>query len=228
MPANRRPKPSISFIPEQTTDDIGAQLSVFGAQAIEKDRSILICGGMGATSSIQGQVITHLCIDLYGQYGIKKLQHSSLAMIGHSVVSDEHSVSVFGGGTICVPVGDVWHRSSWSITFEDLHNSVPPIFRSRRKYFTYSESPKILPQTKQPTPTQSTQTIAAIKRIHRVNLRSKDDFHRLVRDGKPVIIEGLGVGECIQRWTPSYMTEKVGHEQEVGRPRCSSLMLMSL
>lgn len=176
---------------------------------------------MGATSDIQGQSLIRLYADGDGKFEVEELvpeQESCKwpVMIGHSVASDERSIHIFGGGATCFPFGNTWQTSSCSINFEDLGIGTSGTSTGHpRAPFEYRESPKILPQTSNGALTRSSQVSANITKIPRVRLRSHDEFQRLLRDGKPVIIEAVNVGECVRTWTPSYMAEKVGHGQEV-------------
>ena len=51
--------------------------------------------------------------------------------------------------------------------------------------------------------------------IRRVTIKSQEDFWRIRDAGEPVVIEGLGIGECVEKWTPSYLKAAVGPERLV-------------
>ena len=51
--------------------------------------------------------------------------------------------------------------------------------------------------------------------IPRVILRSAAEFEAIVKKGKPVVIERLDLGPCVQTWTAEHMAEQVGAEREV-------------
>jgi tRNA wybutosine-synthesizing protein 4 len=59
---------------------------------------------------------------------------------------------------------------------------------------------------------------AQITAIPRLKLETADDFLKVVRDGKPVVLESLDLGSCISAWTLDYLVSKVGVDRKVGYP----------
>ncbi|RAL67187.1 hypothetical protein DID88_007964 [Monilinia fructigena] len=59
------------------------------------------------------------------------------------------------------------------------------------------------------------QTGATPARFGAQTLMHQENFDRILDAGKPVILEGLDVGLCIEKWTPEYLKDKIGAEREV-------------
>lgn len=51
---------------------------------------------------------------------------------------------------------------------------------------------------------------AEFRPVPRVNVSSKESFEAIVRQGSPVIIEGLDIGACRSKWTLDYLAKQVG------------------
>jgi tRNA wybutosine-synthesizing protein 4 len=46
-------------------------------------------------------------------------------------------------------------------------------------------------------------------------LKSAEDFRTVLLNRKPVIIEGLDLGTCLDKWTPQYLCDQVGVDTKV-------------
>jgi tRNA wybutosine-synthesizing protein 4 len=51
--------------------------------------------------------------------------------------------------------------------------------------------------------------------VPRVKIKCADDFHETLNAKKPVILDGLNLGECTKRWTTSYLKQQVGVDRQV-------------
>lgn len=56
---------------------------------------------------------------------------------------------------------------------------------------------------------------ATISTVPRVRISTADDFEKILRAGKPVVLEGCGLGTCIQKWNSAYITANVGPQRRV-------------
>jgi hypothetical protein len=57
---------------------------------------------------------------------------------------------------------------------------------------------------------------ATVVEIPRIRLGTAQPFEEVLQAGKPVIIECINLGTCVQKWTAAYLNEKVGPEKKVG------------
>jgi tRNA wybutosine-synthesizing protein 4 len=56
---------------------------------------------------------------------------------------------------------------------------------------------------------------ATISHVPRICVSTEDDFKKVLRAGKPVIIEGSNLGTCVYKWNAAYITENVGSQRKV-------------
>lgn len=207
-------------------------LSVFGPSVIDLGSGAAICGGVGDEPSIQGQHIALLHLE-DGQvgglssYSPPKGSTGWPFMIGSSVLARSRQFTVFGGGAVCFSMGSYWESRSWDIELPpDSQCSYYNTLYSGPGTCEYLESPKVLGKAQDETESRQygaevgKQAKATVAPIPRTRLTSGEDFRRYLQDGKPVVIEGLNVGDCLDKWTPAYLVEQVGKEKQVcGRMR---------
>lgn len=184
--------------------------------------------------SSQGQAFTWLRYNTDGRYKVSELAYADgrdanllPLLVGHSAIGNEGSVTLVGGGAVCPPNAKVWQTDSLSIRLEELH--LVPSLRPKgpAAQYEYRQSPKVSPKGDKVSSIHSHKSTATVVAIRRVRLESPDEFQRLLHEGKPVVICGLDVGRCVERWTPSYMVGRVGDEQEARpNPKTAETLFM--
>lgn len=202
-------------------------LSVFGPSVVDLGSSVAICGGVGDESSIQGQHVALLQlkdrqVGGLGSHSPPKGSTEWPFMVGSSVLARGGQLTVFGGGAVCFSMGSYWELRSWDIELPpDSQGSYYGPLYSGPGTCEYLESPKVLGKAQDEIESRQngaeigTKAKATITPIPRVRLTSGGDFRRYLQDGKPVVIEGLNMGDCLEKWTPAYMIEQVGKETQV-------------
>ncbi|KAG9496976.1 tRNA methyltransferase ppm2 [Fusarium musae] len=219
--------PHIHF--EIATDSHGyaRSLSVFGAQTAAVESSHFVCGGVGQDPSSQGQSMT--CISVKeGHLEVFNVDLRSDAkrlpfMVGSATVSSGSELVVLGGGATCFSMGTFWDTGVYKIDLTNTLSEMPHIRPATCSSVSvnYQDSPKLTHPTiiidwHQPTLKPS------IKSIARIKLQSKFDFEQLVENRKPVIIESLDLGGCVDKWSPEYMIQRVGQTKEIVVHECQS------
>ncbi|KAF7546729.1 hypothetical protein G7Z17_g8218 [Cylindrodendrum hubeiense] len=86
--------------------------------------------------------------------------------------------------------------------------------------FSYVDSPKVTHSSAGLVERTHTAAKATTTTIPRVRLNSDSDFQEVLRNRKPVIIEGLNLGQCMENWTPEYMVQCLGEKKEVVVHEC--------
>lgn len=193
---------------------------MFGATVAESHGVTAICGGTGESPLSHGQVVIFISVS---QGGLQILGYSSvlsspkdfLLMIGSSVQMSDNNLIVLGGGTSCFPSGEVWQ--SKPRLFEFPRSILDTTSSTGTTHMWYMESPKFLGKSQDTLMRLPSRSKPSITTIPRVTLTSANTFQELLQAGKPVVIEGLNVGPCVQKWTPDYMVERVGNDREVSR-----------
>ncbi|KAM0328356.1 hypothetical protein ACHAPQ_007149 [Fusarium lateritium] len=221
------PEPVIHF---QAAPDFGRYswaLSVFGAQTADANSSTFVCGGVGENPSSQGQSIA--CVSLKN----RKLEVVALDlrekvgqlpfMVGAATVSSDSQLVIIGGGATCFSMGTFWDTGVYKIelgeaiseTYTELPINKPQVAIS------YQDSPKLTHPTTNISQS-SQQPKLSITSIPRVKIQTESDFAELVQNRKPVIIEGLNLGGCVDKWNPEYMVQCVGKTREVVVHECQA------
>ncbi|KAL2265589.1 hypothetical protein VTJ83DRAFT_6689 [Remersonia thermophila] len=152
-------------------------------------------------------------------------------LAGHSAVilPDSNSVVIVGGGATCFSMGTHWNKGVYTIRLQDRlgvdgEKEAAPAVSAVSPRWVHQKTIDILPGEKSfpPLPTTAARTALAdggssaeMTPIPRVKLDSADDFERILRADRPVVIEGLNLGSCVSAWTLDYLVDKVGADRKV-------------
>lgn len=205
------------------------------------DGSTLICGGMGADPTVDGQTIYSLSTSGFNTEFAKIKQMAveetpKPFMIGSVAMYHEGSVIIAGGGATCFSMGTFWDTGIYEASVPtSLQHIVPK--RAEREASNarvrFISSHRVVSSTSAQKGDLSklgrSDAKARISTIPRVRLSSASEFKEIVRLGHPVVIENLDLGICLKEWTVQYMTERVGSNKQVSRLKYSKeLSQMSL
>lgn len=137
-------------------------------------------------------------------------------MIGSSAISYAHGrIAILGGGATCFSMGTCWAPGSYSLAFDPDNLSkggdtkITPLGVEPVKYLETVEISSGGPKSVE------TSTPVVPQQIPRFRIDSKDQFHRILAEGKPVVIEGADVGSCTSTWSPGYLIDSIGANREV-------------
>ncbi|KAM3427404.1 hypothetical protein MY4824_009468 [Beauveria thailandica] len=211
--------PTITFV--IMNQNFAPELSIFGASCVEIQGYTLICGGIGADPAINGQAMYCLTsseskVDLARITQRPDDAATKPFMIGTSVLYNDDSIVIAGGGATCFSMGTYWETKVYQA-------QVPTIFkigqvgadgRSMSTEIKLISSQRVISSTSAHRSGDSElgrpDAKARISTIARVSLSSETDFEDIILRGQPVVIENLQLGDCLKRWTVEYMTERVG------------------
>lgn len=142
-------------------------------------------------------------------------------MIGSSLVANKDGFIIVGGGATCFSMGTVWETRLYQVEQSgdfSTQSQAAAEFEQQELDVKYVELRRVVAPNQAELPVSTAQSPEVIPiPIPRVTLKSEGEFREILQQRKPVIVESLQLGECIQKWTPEYMVEKVGQEQEVQR-----------
>ena len=197
----------------------------FGAKAIYLGEGrLLIIGGVsgGALIKSEDEVVEIHCekltvrgIDIAYREPGEKLPF----LIGHQVLpASEGMFCVVGGGGVCFSFGGRFNEGIWTLIPPD----VEPLTRDWKvseEGEALQKKPKMIPPTDLDNKAGSIREGESLTaEIRRVIVKSQEDFWRIRDAGEPVVIEGLHIGECVEKWTPSYLKAAVGPKRWVHIP----------
>ncbi|KAI9679481.1 MAG: tRNA methyltransferase ppm2 [Caeruleum heppii] len=133
--------------------------------------------------------------------------HPRPLLIGISIHNDDQSITIVGGGAVCFSFGTHWNEGVW--TMSPLGSPVRAFSLLPAPAQRFHDSLDSL-QFSAPPSEQS-----YVSPIPRVHITSQADFDTLVRQGQPVILEGLNIGPCTEKWDFEYLKERIGAERPV-------------
>ncbi|KAH7146584.1 S-adenosyl-L-methionine-dependent methyltransferase [Dactylonectria macrodidyma] len=216
--------PSLNF---ELIEELGSQghgLAVFGAQVVDCGSLTAVCGGVGQQQSSQGQDIAFVSLSEGLQVHLsapsENTNHKWPLMIGSSVVALRNQLVLLGGGATCFSMGTYWETGVYSVDASDIsssHGRGPP---GQNMSISYVDSPKLTQFSGDLVEQTQVPAKATLKAIARVRLDSDSDFQQVLQARKPVIIEGLDLGQCVENWTPEYMVHRLGEKKEVVVHEC--------
>ncbi|KAK3683685.1 hypothetical protein B0T22DRAFT_383634 [Podospora appendiculata] len=134
-------------------------------------------------------------------------------LVGSSVVSmPDGRVVILGGGATCFSMGTFWNSGVYTLHLPALDSNTTP--------WVYKKAVDIIPGGEFSSPSNTddrgtTGESPAIKPIARLRVETKEDFVRLVREGRPVVLEGLYLGRCVSAWNLEYLVDRVGADRKV-------------
>lgn len=192
---------------------------------MELGNLVAVCGGLGHNPSNQGQEITFISpsIEAETYKCFKAIDHGDEAtrrpfMVGTSIVKMGHDeLFVVGGGATCFSMGTFWQTGIFRIVIPKLPNLVSHSMQkdAPANAITCSGPHRVVRTDRLDAELSLTSAGPSITAVPRIKLNSEDDFLEVLRERRPVVIEGLNLGDCLQKWNPDHLTERVGSERKV-------------
>ncbi|KAG6005918.1 hypothetical protein E4U21_007552 [Claviceps maximensis] len=199
------------------------QLSLFGARSIDFGPYTLVCGGVGERQDSQGQTI--IAIDMVSQnrYSVGELCKKSNDevmpfMVGSSVLHVDGNIVVLGGGATCFSMGTYWHGGASTISIHNKPDKWTEMWLSKAHSLQaqFLGSRKFLGSNQKSVQCQgSNEAEASVTTITRTTLENPQQFRDILQAAVPVIIEKADIGDCVSKWTASYMIDRVGRDTQV-------------
>lgn len=203
-------------------------LSRFGATANLLEDNIVIVGGVNVDGCIP-QRYEVMLLHLNALRLLMENPHSNVSdlltpaklevdsevprplFVGHSSITvGNDKVLIVGGGAVCFSFGTFWNKGTLLLQNEapDARNNwhlVEPAVNSE-------QSPA---RSISPTTQPDLSTADSLVAIPRIKITSPQEFRTIVDKSRPVILEGLNIGRCVQAWTKEYIQGAVGYDRKV-------------
>lgn len=113
-------------------------------------------------------------------------------------------------------MGTYWNEGCYTLDLRVLFPSQPltavlsPL--KFRKLIEFIDQPG---PTKDVCESNTSSQRAMVTHVPRIRVTTEDSFNKIIRAGKPVIIEGSNLGTCVNKWNAAYITENVGSQRKV-------------
>ncbi|KAL8853249.1 MAG: hypothetical protein Q9221_001860 [Calogaya cf. arnoldii] len=202
----------------------------FGACLTWSPVGLLIIGGISTSLIKLEEEILRLSKEACGKVnGFQVLEPIAIRtdfdghrplLIGHAVCASGDTLLIAGGGAVCFSFGSYWNMTTWTLNFPTscdpkppgrcfvAESIVPPNYDPARELHPDNaerDSPKAQPK--------NVENIA--EAVQRVRISSEADFEQLTHQGRPFVIEGLDLGECMTEWTVHDLIQKIGSDRLV-------------
>ncbi|KAK4043620.1 hypothetical protein C8A01DRAFT_12935 [Parachaetomium inaequale] len=225
-------KPTIRFTPLKLIGDPGEDaswlLTRFGATCLPHGDEFTVLGGVARDHLLSHRDEVLLCSISAGELTITRRLMGQTSgegesiprplFVGHSAVSmSDGNVVVVGGGATCFSMGTFWNKGVYTLHIPAMGSQEAEIPPSASRW-VHEKTLDIVPIQRSPPVSAKPKDAggrAPITPIHKVKLETADDFRKIVRDGRPVILEGLDLGSCVSAWTLDYLVDKVGADRKV-------------
>ncbi|UNI16231.1 tRNA methyltransferase ppm2, variant 3 [Purpureocillium takamizusanense] len=218
-------RPTIEFKVLSDSQQLGGALALFGAKCVDLGPDWLLCGGLGHEASFLGRDLVLISRDIDGKriakvHGAKNESMAWPFMIGCGAVTTSTRVLLVGGGATCFSMGTFWDAGVYSIDILGALSGEKPRTRGNPAV-QHTETRRIVSTAGATSPADAHGEELTITQVPRIRLGTGAiTFDDILSDAKPVILEGLTVGTCVEKWTPRYMVEQVGDDTEVVVHEC--------
>ncbi|KHN97835.1 Leucine carboxyl methyltransferase 2 [Metarhizium album ARSEF 1941] len=221
-------KPTIQFTRcEGEFDHQLEDIAVFGARTVDFESQTLVCGGVGISSKAQGQSIFTVYMtenDAYAASRVGTCPEGRVLpfMIGSAMMKYKGSVVILGGGATCFSMGTFWETGVFQLIPRGKEDGVgsPEVTKRRPPTVRFLASQRVVSSTNKKLWQEPSLEKAKVATIPRVRLETTAQFEDILQAGLPVIISNADLGGCVQKWTPSYMVDRVGHDTKVVAHEC--------
>lgn len=181
---------------------MGAPIARFGAVSVNHDGHTYILGGI-----VKNELLTlsdEACrISTTEDSEQARVVSSSIPIrsakprplfIGIAAIQGGDSLLITGGGAVCFSFGTFWNEGCFSLnTLPVDHQDSADISALMWRYLGSSDASMAVIKPRQ------LQANVPVTTAPRVKVQSRKDFDLIVRAGKPVIIETLDLGSCIEK-----------------------------
>lgn len=193
----------------------------FGATTNIISNKLLVIGGIGIRGVLP-ETMEILCLDI-AELGQNEWSSSILQTInahyespilrpllaGHVSGTVDDSVIVASGGVVCFSFGTFWNNYIWQICDTSVDT------REDWKYVQVAEKRSTQPDAFYKKILINPSKPNDIKSIPHMIVQTAADFESIMNQAEPVVITGLKIGACTEKWSKEYLVDTLGSERKV-------------
>lgn len=135
-------------------------------------------------------------------------------LVGHSAelidCKGSYRIIILGGGATCFSFGTHWNQGCYTVSVDS--RDVPTPWQPYESGDSCQRAGSELGPAFDGSPTATREPSSPAPRIQ---LDGQRTFERILATGRPVIMEHLQLGSCINAWTPEYLKGKIGKDRGV-------------
>ena len=192
----------------------------FGACITRSSDALLLVGGIVSEGLLsQNQDIVSLSVWSSKITGVISIDAQAVPvrydsnvprplMFGHAVASHQDSAAIFGGGAVCFSFGTYWNDGVWTLQINKKEDHL--IWR-----FKTEDAPESQEDPQNMDHKSSLRSDAVPQQVSALSLHTASDFDRVLNQAHPVVISGLDLGPCAEKWSLEYLKSKVGSDRPV-------------
>lgn len=220
-------------------NEAAATLCRFGASTVKHCEMTVVIGGVAPTNLVpEDEDIVFL--DAAGKPKPATVAPACTRplLVGHSVASTKDGLVVMGGGAVCFSMGTFVNKGCYTImparsetgcyTFmpetSDETECLCDVIPNPPAPYQYLKTLELKANSTAPTASQPSAESAPAQDpviVRRRKISSSAEFSSIMTAGQPIILEGLNLGPCTERWNDDHLLSKIGRERSV----CTRFML---
>ncbi|CAL8578501.1 tRNA methyltransferase ppm2, variant 3 [Xanthoria parietina] len=198
----------------------------FGAFLAWSPVGLLIIGGISTLLIPLEEEILRLSNEAYGKVdGSTVFEPTAISidfdghrplLIGHAICASRDAVLITGGGAVCFSFGSYWNMTAWTLHFSAGCEPNSPVRHFAEVVVPpYNDPARELHAEDAERASPAAQSNNVAEAVQRVRIGSEADFNRLMHEGRPFVMEGLDLGECMTDWTVPELVRKISPDRLV-------------
>ena len=224
------PSPSISLLSiTDTWDSLSIDLGLvcrLGACVARSSVGIIIVGGV--TENVLSDRFCCICLPNL-EFCLKESARPTVQpfvigadedtdrplLVGHSVIEYCGSVIILGGGATCFSFGTYWNQAIYALqarSEETLHWKPDHQYENS---FEATERKKHIDLICKEVPGGRLMNSSSRVVVMNMHVEHARDFERVVSKSKPVKMDGMNLGPCLQTWSFDALKSKIGNHRLV-------------
>ncbi|KUI73627.1 tRNA wybutosine-synthesizing protein 4 [Cytospora mali] len=220
--------PTITFSPADIASDGTATiLPRLGAVCVQDHSRVVVLGGVGCNGIIPREDEIIVCsFEGAGLHVSERITIPTTGentkiprplIVGSSIAYLQNGqVVILGGGATCFSMGTFWTKGTYTLAIDNRYDGSQP-FPSPPRCWELSKSGEIVSRPPGPAPAleDNRDQPAEFKSVPRINVASRELFDNVVQERLPVVMEGMDLGPCRNKWTLEYLKEQIGGDRKV-------------
>ncbi|KAK3386929.1 hypothetical protein B0H63DRAFT_412060 [Podospora didyma] len=223
-------KPTVQFTRLKAAGDAseGRLLARFGATCLRTGSggTFVVLGGIAGDHLLDFQDEILVCSVSEGKIGVNhRLVNQHVLngevprplLVGTSAVAmPDGRIVILGGGATCFSMGTFWNKGVYSLQLPNIEQTkTESRWMHEKTIDIIAGEQRSVPLTQDDVKPGAENTVFQTEPIIRLKIGTQEDFAKILREGKPVVLEGLDLGNCVSAWNLEGLVDRVGRDRKV-------------